>query len=59
MPLTSQCNSQPALIAQLSQQQKEVLWLGRGQELDPRYEQEREKEHGKVSWGVVFPCAKM
>ena len=47
------------LLSSLSQAQREVLWIGRGQELDPRFEQERERERGKVRWGVVEVGAKL
>jgi hypothetical protein len=40
------------LIEALTPEQRQVLWLGREFELDPKWEAERERERGKVSWGV-------
>ena len=48
-----------ALINQLSDAQRQVLWLGRGQDLDERYSQERGKEAGKVFWGTLTQSAKL
>lgn len=41
------------LIDELTQEQKEVLWLRREFDICERYESEREMELGNVSWGVV------
>ena len=41
------------LIERLSPAQHEVLWLGRGQELDGRFDAEREAELGVVKWGTI------
>ncbi len=41
------------LIETLSPEQRDALWLGRDFEITERYLQEREREKGKVAWGVV------
>lgn len=41
------------LVAALTPQQRQVLWLGRDFELDPKWDAERRREAGKVRWGVV------
>lgn len=43
----------PKLIDQLTEEQREVLWLHRDFDLDPKYEKERERELGNVQWSVV------
>lgn len=43
--------STPA-IEGLTEQQQEVLWLGRDFPLDPKWDGERERELGQVSWSV-------
>jgi len=43
----------PELIAQLTPEQKEVLWLNRTFDIDPKYAKEQERENGKVFWSVV------
>jgi hypothetical protein len=43
----------PALVDSLSDEQRKVLWLDRSFDIDDRYSGERERELGKVSWGVV------
>jgi hypothetical protein len=42
-----------ALIDQLSEAQRQVLWIGRGQKLDERYSKERSRELGRVIWGTL------
>ena len=41
------------LIDQLTDEQREVLWLGRDFALDPKYAKERERELGRVRWSTV------
>ena len=41
------------LIETLSPEQRDALWLGRGFEIAEAYREERERELGKVMWGVV------
>ena len=41
------------LIEGLSQDQKDALWLDRDFEIHEKYVGERERELGKVMWGVV------
>jgi len=41
------------LIGALSPEQQDVLWLGRDFEIAEGYREEREREDGKVMWGVV------
>jgi hypothetical protein len=41
------------LIGLLSEEQKEVLWLDREFDIHEKYIAERERELGKVKWGVV------
>ena len=41
------------LIDTLSPEQRDALWLGRDFEIAKVYHEEREKERGKVVWGVV------
>ena len=43
----------PELIDQLTDEQREVLWLGRDFALDPKYAKERECELGRVRWSTV------
>jgi ectoine hydroxylase-related dioxygenase (phytanoyl-CoA dioxygenase family) len=43
----------PELIEQLTDEQREVLWLGRDFALDPKYAKERERELGRVRWSTV------
>ena len=42
------------LVAELSDEQRRVLWLGRDFALDSRYATERERELGRVRWSTVF-----
>ena len=41
------------LIEALSPEQQDALWLGRDFEIAETYREEREREMGKVAWGVV------
>ena len=41
------------LLAALSAQQREVLWIGRSFEIAQKYRAERAREVGKVRWGVL------
>lgn len=41
------------LVAALTDEQRRVLWLGREFALDEKWEKERQREGGKVRWGVV------
>ncbi len=41
------------LIEALSPEQRDSLWLGREFEIAEAYREERERERGKVMWGVV------
>lgn len=41
------------LIEALSPEQRDALWLGREFEIAEAYREEREREQGKVIWGVV------
>ena len=41
------------LVAELSDEQRRVLWLEREFELDPIWAQERERELGRVRWSTV------
>ena len=41
------------LIAQLTPEQKKVLWLNRNFDIDPKYAKEQKSENGKVFWSVV------
>lgn len=41
------------LIEALSSEQRDALWLGRDFEIAEGYRKEREREKGKVAWGVV------
>jgi ectoine hydroxylase-related dioxygenase (phytanoyl-CoA dioxygenase family) len=41
------------LVAALSQEQREVLWLGREFALSDKWEVERRRERGQVRWGVL------
>ncbi len=41
------------LIEALSPEQRDALWLGRAFEIAEAYKEEREREKGKVMWGVV------
>ena len=41
------------LVEALTPEQKKVLWIGRGFDLDPKWDGEREREAGRVRWGVV------
>ena len=41
------------LVEALSQQQREVLWLGRDFALSDKWEGERQRERGQVRWGVL------
>ena len=41
------------LIEALSPEQRDALWLGREFEIAEAYREERERERGKVMWGVV------
>ncbi len=43
----------PELIDSLSGEQREVLWLDCSFEIDDKYLGERERELGKISWGVM------
>jgi hypothetical protein len=43
----------PDLIDSLSGEQREVLWLDCSFEIDDKYLGERERELGKISWGVM------
>ncbi|MEE2657593.1 MAG: phytanoyl-CoA dioxygenase family protein [Candidatus Latescibacterota bacterium] len=43
----------PELIARLTPEQRQVLWLGRDFEIDPRYDREREAERGRVRWSLL------
>ena len=42
------------LVSELTEQQRQVLWLQRNFELDPIYAAERERELGKVRWSTVL-----
>ena len=42
------------LLAELTDEQRRVLWLGREFELDPIWAQERERELGRVRWSTVI-----
>lgn len=42
------------LIAEMSDEQRRVLWLGRDFALDSTYAKERERELGRVRWSTVF-----
>ena len=44
----------PELIERLTDEQRQVLWLGRDFELDPSYAAERERELGRVRWSTIF-----
>ena len=41
------------LVAALSEEQREVLWLGRDFPLSDKWESERQRERGQVRWGVL------
>ena len=41
------------LIEALTPEQRDALWLGRDFEIAEGYREEREREDGKVAWGVV------
>ena len=41
------------LVAELSEEQRQVLWLGREFTLDPKYAKERERELGRVRWSTI------
>lgn len=41
------------VIEALSPEQRDALWLGRDFEIAEGYREEREREKGKVAWGVV------
>ncbi len=41
------------LIDRLTGEQREVLWLGRAFDLDPKWDSEREREYGQVQWSVI------
>ena len=41
------------LIDRLTGEQREVLWLGRPFDLDPKWDSEREREYGQVQWSVI------
>lgn len=41
------------LVKELLPEQQEALWLGREFEITEVYREEREREDGKVAWGVV------
>ena len=43
----------PELVERLSEEQREVLWLGRQFDLDPKWDSEREREYGQVQWSVI------
>jgi len=43
----------PELIKALTPEQREVLWLDREFSIHPKFEAERERELGSVSWGIV------
>jgi ectoine hydroxylase-related dioxygenase (phytanoyl-CoA dioxygenase family) len=43
----------PALVQALTPQQRQVLWLERDFEICQTYQKERERELGKVSWGII------
>ena len=43
-----------AEVAGLSEEQRQVLWLGREFEIDSTYAAERERELGRVRWSTVF-----
>jgi hypothetical protein len=41
------------LIAELTQEQRDVLWLGREFEVSPSFQAERARELGKIKWSIV------
>ena len=41
------------LIDALTGEQRDVMWLDREFHIDPKYHDERERELGKVHWGIV------
>ena len=43
----------PELVEALTEEQRQVLWLERDFEISESYRKERERELGRVSWGVV------
>ncbi|MFT5367233.1 MAG: hypothetical protein ACI8V2_002191 [Candidatus Latescibacterota bacterium] len=43
----------PELIAQLTPEQRQALWLNREFDIDPKYAKEQENENGKVFWSVI------